>query len=360
MPIKDNYNSASSHTVVTCKGGGSTCLECRPVPEPSAGEMLLRLRVVGFCGTDLFKLTTGTAAAGTVLGHEVVGEVIKLGDGVSKFHVGDRVAVPHHVPCGKCVLCQRGYETMCETFQENLMEPGGFADNILMRPRATELAARVVPKGVSDDAAVFMEPAACVLRGIRRSELTNKDAAIVLGAGSMGLLHLLVLRATLPRISVVVVDPVRKRRDQAAKLGAAKTAASEADALEAVSTLTDGFGADVVFDTVGGASVLGSALRLSRQGGSVVLFAHAKEGEQARFELNELFKYERRILGTYSGALTEQAEVFKLLKDGTLDPTPLITHKMPLNDFDKGVSLVKNHEALKVLFTPSLALFEER
>ena len=173
MPIKDNYNSASSHTVVTCKGGGSTYLECRPVPEPSAGEMLLRLRVVGFCGTDLFKLTTGTAAVGTVLGHEVVGEVIKLGDGVSKFHVGDRVAVPHHVPCGKCVLCQRGYETMCETFQENLMEPGGFADNILIRPRATELAARVVPKGVSDDAAVFMEPAACVLRGIRRSELTN-------------------------------------------------------------------------------------------------------------------------------------------------------------------------------------------
>ena len=118
-------------------------MERRPVPEPSAGEMLLRLRVVGFCGTDLFKLTTGTAAVGTVLGHEVVGEVIKLGDGVSKFHVGDRVAVPHHVPCGKCVLCQRGYETMCESFQENLMEPGGFADNILMRPRATELAARV-------------------------------------------------------------------------------------------------------------------------------------------------------------------------------------------------------------------------
>ena len=360
MPINDTSNSANSHTVVACKGGEGTCLESRPVPEPSAGEMLLRLRVVGFCGTDLFKLTTGTAAVGTVLGHEVVGEVIGLGNGVNKFHVGDRVAVPHHVSCGECLLCRRGYETMCETFQENLMEPGGFADNILMRPRATELAARVIPKGVSDDAAVFMEPAACVLRGIRRSELSYKDTVIVLGAGSMGLLHLLVLRAAHTSISVIVVDPVRKRRDQATKLGATKTAGSEADALEAVITLTDGFGADVVFDTVGGSSVLDSALRLSRPGGSVVLFAHAKEGEQARFELNELFKYERRILGSYSGALIEQAEVFDLLKDGNLDPTPLITHKMPLNDFDKGVTLVKNQEALKVLFTPSCASFKEK
>ena len=87
--------------VVACLGGDGTALEQRPVPRPGAGEMLLRLRVVGFCGTDLFKLDSGLARAGAVLGHELVGEVIALGPGAVKFHVGDRVTVPHHVACGE-------------------------------------------------------------------------------------------------------------------------------------------------------------------------------------------------------------------------------------------------------------------
>ncbi len=140
--------------------------------------MLLKLRVVGFCGTDLFKLKTGTAPAGGVLGHELVGTVAALGEGVSGFALGDRVVVPHHVPCGECVLCRRGAETMCAIFKENLLEPGAFADHILVRPRAVAQAARKLPDGLSDESAVFMEPAACVLRGIDRSGLTGEGSAV--------------------------------------------------------------------------------------------------------------------------------------------------------------------------------------
>jgi len=354
----------ASHMVVACLGGDKTALEERPAPSPGPGEILLRLRVVGFCGTDLFKLDFDGAGAGTVLGHELVGEVTALGDGVTEFTEGDRVAVPHHVPCGTCHLCRSGSETMCEVFRENLLEPGAFADTILVKPRAVEFAAHRLPDHVSDEAAVFVEPAACVLRGVHRSGMEGGDddlggdrpgTAVVLGAGSMGLLHLLVLRAALPGCCVIVIDPVAERRALAEKLGAKNSAAPGEAALEAAQAATEGLGVDAVFDTVGGNETLEAGLELTRQGGTVVLFAHAPDGGNAGFDLNTLFKYERRIVGTYSGAVKEQAEIFELMDKGVLDPSPLVTHKMPLDDFERGVSLVRSHQALKVLFTPSRA-----
>ena len=354
MAEESNQDGANGgNFVVACQGGGKTALEPRPVPSPGAGEMLLGLRVVGFCGTDLFKLDTDAAQAGTVLGHELVGEVIALGHGVDKFREGDRVTVPHHVPCGDCFYCRRGCETMCEVFRQNLLEPGAFADTILVRDRAVAQAARLIPGHLSDEAAVFMEPAGCVLRGLHRADLDPNAAAVVLGAGSMGLLHLLVLGAAYPGVAVTVIDPVAERRALADKLGAAHTAAPGAEALDAVLSSTKDFGADAVFDTVGGKDTLEDGLNLTRQGGCVVLFAHAPENATAGFDLNLVFKYERRIVGTYSAALKEQAEIFDLADNGKLDPTSLVTHKMPLDDFDIGVSLVRKRQALKVLFTPS-------
>tara|TARA_R110000772_G_scaffold49123_7_gene112932 strand:- start:25069 stop:26124 length:1056 start_codon:yes stop_codon:yes gene_type:complete len=347
--------SQQANNVIACRGGDATALEPRAVPAVGPGEMLLKLRVVGFCGTDLFKLDTGAARPGTVLGHELVGEVVGLGDGVTAFKPGDRIAVPHHVPCGTCLMCRRGNETMCETFRENLMAPGGFADTVLIKARATAQAAHKLPDGVSDEAAVFMEPAACVLRGVERAAVAADGVAVVQGGGSMGLLHLLVLKAALPNVRVAVVDPQEDRRDLAVKLGADAAAEPGAAAKAAVGNLTDGAGADAVFDTVGGAGPLKAALGLTRQGGSVVLFAHAPDGQAADFDLNDLFKFERRILGTYSGAVREQGRVFDLIASGALDPTPLVTHTMPLDDFQTGLDLVRARKALKVLFTPSRA-----
>tara|TARA_B100000029_G_scaffold373552_1_gene367791 strand:+ start:514 stop:1524 length:1011 start_codon:yes stop_codon:yes gene_type:complete len=334
-------------------GGDRVQLESRVTPAPLAGEMLLGLRVVGFCGTDLFKLTSGSIEPGTVLGHEVVGEVISLGAGVKKFSIGDRVAVPHHVPCGKCIYCMRDCSTMCTSFRENLLSPGGFANKILVRSRAAAMSARKIPESVSDDSAVFMEPAACVLRGILKAGLTNDGTVVIFGSGSMGLLHALVLRAIFSHLSIVILDPKKERLKHACGLGFNNVARSELQAKEIIASLNGGIGADAVFDTVGGSNVLNSALSLSRHGGAILLFAHAREGEKSSFVLNELFKYERRIFGTYSGALIEQEQIFELLSSGKLDPTSLITHKLSLYNFEEGVELVRKQKALKVLFTPT-------
>ena len=341
--------------VVVCEGGERTRLQVRAPQAPGPGELLLRLNVVGFCGTDLFKLKTGSARPGSVLGHELVGTLIQSGPGVCDFSEGDRIVVPHHVPCGRCVFCRRGNETMCEVFKENLMEPGGFADTILIRARATEFAARKVPDAISDEKAVFVEPAACVLRGIQRSGIEDGAAAVVLGAGSMGLLHLLVLRALFPNLAVVIVDPDEARLTLAGELGAAGALAPGQAVETFIAKITGGIGVDAVFDTVGGERTLRAGLEFSRAGGSVVVFAHAPEGTAAGFDLNAFFKSERRVIATYSGALKEQAAIFDLIVSGALDPSPLVTHTLPLDDFDRGVALVVERKALKVLFTPSRA-----
>lgn len=343
------------NVVVACIGGDETRLEERPRPVPGPGEMVLALRVVGLCGTDLFKLKTASAAPGSVLGHELVGTVTALGEGVRSFARGDRVVVPHHVPCDACRLCQSGAETMCATFKENLMLPGGFADQILIGARAVRQAARKVPDHLSDETAVFVEPAACVLRSIDRSGLGEEGVAVVLGAGSMGLLHLLVIRATRPAAEVVMVDGDSARLAIARRLGATATALPGKAARDCTMAASNELGADAVFDTVGGSGTLAAGIGLARLGGTVVLFAHAPEGALAGFDLNALFKSERRIVATYSGALKEQSAIFALMLSGALDPSPIVTHSMPLDDFATGVKLVTARKALKVLFTPSRA-----
>jgi L-iditol 2-dehydrogenase len=349
-------------TVVACAEGGAVRIESRPRPAPGPGEMLLRLRCAGLCGSDLFKLAHGTASDGAVLGHEIVGSVAALGAGVRGFAPGDRVAVPHHAACGECALCRRGSEPLCPAYRENLLVPGGFAEWVLVRERAVRRSAFGLPPHLSDEAAVFLEPAACVLRGLRHARLPETalpgpspggaGSAVVLGGGSMGLLHLLVLKAVHPEIQVAVCDPLEERRELARRLGADAAAPPGEAIRKAVHELSDGLGADAVFDTVGGAETLETALALSRPGGAVVLFAHAAPEERAGFGLNAFFKGERRLLGTYSSSLADQREAFRLLVSRRLDPTPLVTHRLPLSRCAEAVALARERRALKVLLAP--------
>ncbi len=338
--------------VAACTLDGNLKVEHRPLVSPGPGEAVLRLAWCGFCGTDLFKLDNRTEAPGTVLGHELVGVVHQIGDGVTALKPGDRVVAPHHVSCGHCGLCRRGSRTQCSVFKENLMAPGGFSEFVLLRERVVCQAARVIPDHVSDESATFLEPAACVLRGIDKAEIRDPEGcAVIIGGGSMGLLHLVVLRAIHPKISMIVTDPLESRRTLAGRLGA--TVACPPEELDStVDAVATGFGADAVFDTVGGSDILKSGIAVLRPGGTLVLFAHAAQGEIAGFEINPLFKTERRVVATYSGSLEEQNRVADLLFSGKLDPRPLITHRIGLDQIHQAVDLARRRQALKILIGP--------
>lgn len=351
---------------VTIDDRGRPRLRDFPDPLPAPNELVLRLRWSGLCGTDLFKLATGAAPPGIVLGHEVVGEVLAVGQEVSGLAPSDRLVVPHHAACGECFDCASGAETQCAAFRENLLVPGGFAGQILVRPRALATTARRLPDSLDDLDALFLEPAACVLRSLRKSPLLLPSAgsprpaqvrwrrlAAILGGGSMGLLHLLVLRALDAPVRIVVVDPREDRRRLARTLGADDAVApGEALLAAAMAHSQDGRGADAVFDCVGGSALTEAALAALRPGGTAVLFAHGRAGETAGFPLNDLFKLEKRLVGAYSGGLAEQSEIWELLCSGRLRPSCLVSHRLPLAEFDAGWTAARQQEALKVAFHP--------
>ena len=334
--------------VRTTTAGGLELAET-PAPEIGDGEALVELVYCGLCGTDLYKLADAGRPAGEVLGHEVVGRVVESRS--DALAPGDRVVAPHHAPCGDCRLCRSGAETMCPRFAENLLDPGGFSERIRLRARAVECTARKIPAGLADEAAAFVEPAACVLRGVDRAGL-NGDApeVAVVGAGSMGLLHLLVLRASFPGARVLVAEPDAARRSTASRLGADE--AVHPDDLAAAAADRQPGGADAAFDTAGGQAAFDLALRATRPGGRVVLFAHAPRGAQVTFDINAVFKSERQVVGAYSGTPAEQARVLDMMIGGDLDPTPLVTHRLPLARAAEAVDLCRRREALKVLLHP--------
>lgn len=166
----------------------------------------------------------------------------------------------------------------------------------------------------------------------------------------MGLLHVLVLRALYNTATIIISDPLQGRRDLALQLGVSGAISPEELPGGDHRGVTDGF--DAVFDTVGRPEIVQSALELTREGGSMILFAHGRPDDRLDLAMNSLFKSERRLIGTYSGGPGEQQRAWNLLASGRLDPSPLVTHHLPLDAFEMAVTLARDLKAIKVLLFP--------
>lgn len=319
-----------------------------PRPTIGPGELLLRLRGCGLCGSDLAKLASGTPSGPVVLGHEVVGEVVAVGDDVAAFAVGDRVVAAHHVPCGECHYCRRSSSSMCRAFKASHLDPGGFAEYVCVPRPNVEHATFRVPPHLIDEAASFVEPLACCLRAVKRARIHAEDTAIVVGLGSIGILFVQLLK----REGAVVVgtDPLGERADLAKRFGA-DVADTPALAMSAARDLTDGRGADQAIVTGGGAEVLRWASPAVRDGGMIHYFAGGG-GEALPLSLDALYHRELTLTATYSSSPADLAEAFRLIAGGDVSVERLITHRVPLERLADGVDLMRRHQTLKVYVTP--------
>jgi L-iditol 2-dehydrogenase len=322
-------------------GPGQIRLEDRPVPRIGAGELLLRVRGCGLCGSDLAKLRAGDRPP-AVLGHEVVGVVLEAGDGEAGFHPGDRVVVAHHVPCFRCHYCRRGSVSMCRAFKTSNLDPGGFAEYLRVPRDNVRHATFRVPDAVPDLVASFTEPLACCLRAIRRAELRPGDTVMVVGLGAIG--SLLVQLACRAGALVIGIDVVASRRDLALGLGAAAAVGPD-QARDAVARASEGRGADTVVLTVGAPAVVRQALGWVRDGGAVHLFVGEGEG---LLPVGELYHRELTLSSTYSSSPADLAEAFSLLVSGAVRVAELCSHRVPLAGLEAAVRLVERREALKV------------
>lgn len=332
--------------VAVFRGVDRLVAEDWPRPAIGPGELLLRVRGCGLCGSDIAKLAPATAVP-SVFGHELVGDVVERGAGVTTFAVGDRVVAAHHVPCGTCHYCRRGSVSMCRAFKTSHLDPGGFAEYVRVPAPNVEHATFAVAAHVTDEAASFVEPLGCCVRAVRRAGVQPGDTAAVLGLGSIGLLFVLLLHHR--GAAVLGVDPLAERRELATRLGAAAVAPSLSP--DAAHALSDGRGADLVIVTGGGAAALAAAAAALRDGGAVHVFAGG-EAPALPVPLATLYHRELTIAATYSSSPADLAEAHRLVTTGAVKLDGLITHRLPLERLADGVALMRAHRALKVYVTP--------
>ena len=329
------------------RGPGSVAVEEWPRPEAGTGELLLRLRGCGLCGSDIAKIVAPPAAGPTVVGHEVVGDVVAAGAG-APFSVGERVVAAHHVPCGDCHYCRRGSPSMCRAFKASNLDPGGFAEFVRVPAANVQHATFRLLAHVSDEAASFVEPLACCLRAVTRAGVEAGDTAVVVGLGSIGCLFVQLLKRA--GAFVAGADVLPARTAFAAGLGA--DAAGDAQAVAAATRGASAErGADHVFITGGGPAVLPWASATVRDGGSIHIFAGGG-GDALPLSLSALYSRELTVTATYSSSPVELREAFDLIAGGVVRTAELVSHRLPLARLAEGVALVQRHQALKVYVTP--------
>ena len=279
--------------------------ELADLPVPSGPGLLVRVRACGLCGSDVEKI--GHAVGGTVLGHEVEGE---LEDGA-------RVTVVHHVPCGTCERCRAGHQSTCGEFRALRIAPGGFAEQL----RASYCVP--LPDSIAEGDGIWVEPLACILRAATR---VPRGRVLVVGAGAIGQLWVQVL--TRRGDEVQIADPREERAARAHELGAV-TGDTPVDA--AVLTAPAG---------------INDALRRLMPGGTLIVFAAG--GGLEPTSLETVYRKELQVVGSRSATPAYFMDAVELLPSLVLPPQT----RLPLDRFLEGVELYRRGEALKVVFTP--------
>lgn len=327
-------------------------VETMRAPEPGPGEVLVRVGAAGICGTD-YRIWTGERGVSYPLtpGHEFIGDVAAVGPGVGRVAVGDRVAVEPNWGCGHCDLCREGSGNLClARTAVGIDRAGGFAELAVL----PEQACWPAPAGVGDERLLFTEPLAVVVRAVARGEPRPGGSAAVLGAGTLGLLALQLLRARGSR--VLVVGRTERRLGLARELGAHATvalgAAGTDDAVAAARALSGRDGVDVVIETAGTAAAVELALGqvgFVRPGGRVVLTGLPHD--PARIDFFWIVRREIEVRGSMIYQ-QEFGEAVALLARGAVEVGPLLTHRFPLEAIEEALLTHRRPEAIKVAVFP--------
>jgi len=318
------------------RGLNDVRLEEVPVPEIGRGEMLVRVHTCGICGTDLKKISTGSHSAPRIFGHETSGVVARVGEGVRKFKVGDRVMVFHHIPCRECYYCRTKTFAQCETYKKvgctAGFEPsgGGFAEYVRVLDWIVERGTVAIPDGVSFEQACFVEPVNTCMKGIQALRLEPGETVLVMGQGPIGLILSVLAKKTGAR--VITSDLYPARLTISIRLSVDLTIdASRSDTVRMIREMTEGRGADAVILAVGGSALIRPAMDAARPGGRILLFAQTVRGE-ATIDPAAVCVDEKTLLGSYSASVELQEQSVRFVMNREMDLEQLISHRFPLNE----------------------------
>lgn len=338
----------------TAKGQGNMELREAPVPEPKANEVLLEIKAAGICGTDIhIKHDQFPYWPPVIMGHEFSGEIVEVGRDIENFELGDRVvAEPHTKACGKCELCRTGNIQICEKKRSPGWGINGAFARYLTMP---EHLLHKIPESLSFEDAALVEPAANVVQDVlERGQVIANDSVVVIGPGPMGLVALMAAKAAGAGKLIIVGT----RADEAMRLPIAQEIgvdaviiADEQDSVAEVLKLTDGRGADLVVEASGAASAIASSVGMVRRLGRITQIGLTGK-DLIHFPWDAASWKVCTILFNLSTAYTCWDRTIGLIADGKIDAKKIITHVLPLKEWERAFELVETMQGLKVLLVP--------
>ena len=309
-------------------------IEERPVPEIQNGEILLKVRASGICGTDLMEWYR-IKKAPRVLGHEAAGDIVESRS--DKFRVGQRVFVSHHVPCNECKYCLSGNHTACETLHKGNYDPGGFSEFIRVPQINVENGTYILPDGVSYEEGAMIEPLACVVRAQRIIGVGEGQTVLVMGSGISGLLN--IKMAKLKKAKVYATDINEYRMDMAKKFGADEVYDANTELV---------IKADRIIMCTGAMPAFEAAFRYIDRKGIIMLFAIPNKNIPIPVE--DFWRNELSIISSYGAAPVDLEEALGLIVDGKVNVLDVITHRLNLEDIQKGFKIAgEARDSLKVM-----------
>jgi L-iditol 2-dehydrogenase len=337
---------------VVFHGPGDLRDEELPIPEPGAGEVVLRVDAALTCGTDVKVRRRGHPVmiprVPTVFGHEFAGTVVAVGAGVRHMREGDRLAAANSAPCGACALCLARRPNLCEDL---LFVNGAYGEYIALPPR---LVAKNVVRldRVAAARAAFAEPLACAMHGIERARLEAGRTVAVFGHGPLGCLLGMVAAAR--KCRVLLVGKAGWRLDRVRALGFAECvdATAGGDVVGGLRAMTGGRGPDVTIDATGRPEVWEQAMAAVGRGGSVVFFGGCAPGTSVRVDTRRAHYEELTLVGAFHHTPELIRQAVEALETGAVVPDGLVTHRMRLDGVRQALDLMEQGDALKVLIEP--------
>jgi L-iditol 2-dehydrogenase len=341
------------------RGQSTVSVEEVPTPEIGPGEILIRVEACGVCHTDLKKVEYDLLPPPRIYGHETAGVVVKTGAGVSKYQPGDRVIAFHHIPCGDCFYCAHKLYAQCAGYKKVGVtagfEPagGGFAQYVRVMDWIVERGVEKIPAGISFEEASLVEPMNTCLKAVNQCDPQPNETVLVMGQGPIGLMFTLLVAQRGAR--VVATDTIERRLALSRKCGAETSLdPRNSDVAGVLKTMTQGRGADVVFVAVSAKGIVEEAVRYSRPGARIMLFAQTSDKERIELSGASICVGERSLLGSYSASVDIQREGADLIFQRKVPAHLLISHRFPLDRIKDAFHLALHPtvDSLKVIVQP--------
>jgi len=324
-------------------------------PQIGPGEMLVEVKSCGICGSDVMEWYRRKKSP-LVLGHEMCGRITEIGEKAaakSRYRIGQRVFVSHHVPCNTCRYCLGGHHTACATLQSTNFDPGGFSEYVRIPELQVDRGVYVLPDDVTFEEGTMIEPLACVLRGQRLAGVEVGDTVLVIGAGISGLLHIQLAKAS-GAGKIIATDIHEFRLKAAEKFGADAAITGGENLIGRLLEINDRRLVDLVIICAGTDAIVPSALQAVDNGGSVLFFAVPPAGVQVPIPITDLWRREITLQTSYGASPYDLMMALELIRTRRLPLLPqMITHRFGLEEAGMGFRLVEEaRESIKVVINP--------